>query len=427
MKNARDIIEMERLFLGGLLIGADKGRPETRLQKDDFENKNHGKIYETILKQWGSKDKPTTPTLLTLQNELSPDIAEHIIAGLTNGASSANLPYYEDQIFEASKTRHFIKALQTAKEEIDKDTDTDTVIKNLIPALAEVTVARNEAGIKSAAELLNTEFPPVRWIVPGLISEGLTLISGAPKIGKSWLVLNLAIAAATGGFYLGRLAVTKTDTLYLALEDTERRIKNRLQRLNSPKSESLKITTQWRDGYIGLDNYLKTNREIGLVIIDTLARFANIEDMNDYSMTTAAMARLKRIADEQKIAILVIHHTRKGSADYDWTEAALGSQGLTGTTDSTIVIDRPRNKTAEDFSIVQATLYATGRDSADTKYNMTFDLDLGGWNIINLPPKNDNQPKKSKGNSVALGDRTPPTSGKKTTSEAIAEGRDVLG
>ena len=180
---------------------------------------------------------------------------------------------------------------------------------------------------------------------------------------------------------MGTLKAEKTDTLYLALEDTERRIHSRLKKLKAPETDSMKITTQWRDGYLGLENYLKANSGIGLVIIDTLARFANIEDMNDYSITTNAMARLKRIADDLNIAIILIHHTKKtgrGSSGADWMESALGSTGLTGATDNTIFISRSRN---EEGTKDTAKLYATGRDTADFIRDLKFDLDCGGWII----------------------------------------------
>jgi hypothetical protein len=380
--------------LGSLLLATESGKAETRLQKDDFESAKYGRIYETIINQWNAG---TTPTIITLCRDLAPDIPASEIAELTNKVpSAANITYYENAIFEASKTRFFLRALQTAKEEIDQHTDTDTVIKNFIPALAALTTARNEAGIKTAAELLNMQFPEIRWIVIGLIGEGLILICGAPKIGKSWFVLNLAIATAAGGGFLGTLNAEQTDTLYIALEDNYRRLNNRLKKLKAPESRNLKITTQWRDGYSGLENYLKENRGIGLVIIDTLARFANIDDMNDYSMTTNAMARLKRIADDLNITIVLIHHTKKtgrGNSGADWMEAALGSTGLTGATDSTIYISRGRK---EGEIKNTATLYATGRDTADTIKHLKLDIDCGGWTITDEPHNPAPKPKKQK-------------------------------
>ncbi|MDR0473978.1 MAG: helicase RepA family protein, partial [Treponema sp.] len=245
----------------------------------------------------------------------------------------------------------------------------------------------------------------IRWIIKGLIGEGLTLINGAPKIGKSWFVLNLAIAAASGGTFLGSLPAIKTDTLYLALEDTERRIHSRLKKLNAPATDNLKITTQWRDGYMGFENYLKTNIGIGLVIIDTLARFANIEDMNDYAITTNAMARLKRIADDLNIAIILIHHAKKTGRQTsvaDWMEAALGSTGLTGATDSTIFISRKRDA---DKTENTATLYATGRDATDIKYSLKLDLDYGGWIITDAPKLETGSTPKNPGQNKSNGQR----------------------
>jgi hypothetical protein len=135
--------EIERCFLGSLLIAAEKGKiTNTRLKADDFRFISYGLIYKTILKQQGAG---ITPTIVTLHNEL-PDIPASDIAELTNDIFSvANISYYENQIYEASKTRYFIKALNIAKEDIDSGTDTDTIIKNLISALSGVTNAKNEA------------------------------------------------------------------------------------------------------------------------------------------------------------------------------------------------------------------------------------------------------------------------------------------
>ncbi len=78
--------------------------------------------------------------------------------------------------------------------------------------------------IVSAAELLATEFPDPRWAVPGLIPEGATVLAARPKIGKSWLMLATAIAVASGGRALGHVPCPPGDVLYLALEDTHRRL-----------------------------------------------------------------------------------------------------------------------------------------------------------------------------------------------------------
>ena len=253
-----NMAEMERCFLGSFLMLAESGKADTSIKPNDFESRTYRRIFETILKQ---RNAGITPTIITLCNDLSPDILHSDIAELTNTVpSAANISYYENQIYKASMTRLFIRALQTAREEIDHHTEIETVIQNLMPVLAAVTTARNEAEIETATKLLRTQFSDIRWVVPGLIGEGLTLLNGAPKIGKSWFVLNLAIAAAVGGCFLGLFKAEKTETLYLALEDTKRRIHNRLKKLNAPETDNLKITTQWRDSYMGLENYLTLQR-----------------------------------------------------------------------------------------------------------------------------------------------------------------------
>jgi replicative DNA helicase len=378
MKKDVNIPETERMYLNCLLNAADEGISiETLLQKDDFHCSDYGRIFETLKDQWG---KGVQPDISTLRSAL-PDMPPSVISSCKDGIYGySNAPYYENEIFEASKERLFIKALKLAKEEIDSGGNTDAVINNFLPAITTLTAARNETKIRSAADLLAMEFPPVNFIIGGLIGEGLTLMAGAPKVGKSWFVLNLAIAAATGGCFLGKLPAKKTGTLYLALEDTERRIHGRLKQLKAPAVGNLKIATHWRDGYTGLENYLRANNWVGLVIVDTMARFANIEDMNDYSKTTHAMARLKRVADDMGVSIILIHHAKKMGRDRksaDWQEAVLGSTGLTGAVDSTVYIDRERDSPT-------ATLHATGRDWAGVKNTLKFDVGFGGWFITDI-------------------------------------------
>ena len=83
----------------------------------------------------------------------------------------------------------------------------------------------------TAKELQNRTYPPVRYIIPGLIPEGLSLLVGRPKIGKSWMALDIALSVASGATCLGGRTPDQGDVLYCALEDNERRLKNRITRL----------------------------------------------------------------------------------------------------------------------------------------------------------------------------------------------------
>jgi hypothetical protein len=83
----------------------------------------------------------------------------------------------------------------------------------------------------TAADIMRWDHPPIKFVVPGYIAEGLTILAGTPKIGKSWLSLDLAVAISMGGKAFGSIEVEEGDVLYLALEDNERRLKKRLDKL----------------------------------------------------------------------------------------------------------------------------------------------------------------------------------------------------
>src|SRR3954453_17176153 len=83
----------------------------------------------------------------------------------------------------------------------------------------------------SAAELQRMRFPPIKYVVPSYIVEGLTLFAGKPKLGKSWLLLHAAIAVARGGFTLSDVHCNEGDVLSCALEDNMRRLRSRLEKL----------------------------------------------------------------------------------------------------------------------------------------------------------------------------------------------------
>ena len=85
----------------------------------------------------------------------------------------------------------------------------------------------------TAAALMALELPPVRWAVPGVVPEGVTLLAGKPKLGKSWFTLGLGVATSTGGVALGTKRVEQGECLYLALEDNRRRLQKRLDKLLS--------------------------------------------------------------------------------------------------------------------------------------------------------------------------------------------------
>jgi RecA-family ATPase len=130
-------------------------------------------------------------------------------------------------------------------------------------------------------ELMSRDFPPTRWAVPGILPEGLSLLAGKPKLGKSFLALNLGITIAAGGKALGSVAVDSGDVLYLALEDRYRRLQDRARKildgLGCIASARLHLACEWprmtQDGLGFIEDWIEKQSGAKLVVIDVWARF----------------------------------------------------------------------------------------------------------------------------------------------------------
>jgi RecA-family ATPase len=239
---------------------------------------------------------------------------------------------------------------------------------------------RKNTGKKTgwtAVELKIHEFPDIQWIIPNLAAIGLSALCGAPKVKKSCLALSMALAVASGGAVLGKIPVKKQDVLYLALEDSPRRLQDRMNKLNMGYPDNLHFCTEWKTGVTGLKSYLERHKEIRFCIIDTWGIFSPHRDQNVYSESTMRAHELKAVADELGIAVTIVHHARK-NGNYgdtgDWMDSILGSTGLAGAVDSIILLRRKRGEE-------KAELLTTGRDILEHDFILSFDLDCGGWTI----------------------------------------------
>lgn len=236
----------------------------------------------------------------------------------------------------------------------------------------------------TAAELMAATFPAPKWAVPGVVAEGLTLLVGAPKVGKSWAAINLGVSVATGRKAFGRIDVDPGPVLYLALEDTARRLQSRLGKVLAglPAPEGLTFATACptitEGGADLIRSWLTRNPTARLVIIDVFARVRGKAGSDSaYENDYAPIAVLKAIADQFKVAIIVVHHTRKAGSE-DFLDTVSGTQGLAGAADAVLVLRRSRGQ-------ADATLHVTGRDIDETEYAMQFDGQLGAWQMSECP------------------------------------------
>lgn len=244
---------------------------------------------------------------------------------------------------------------------------------------------KSTSGIKgyTAKELVSLELPPVKFVIDGILPEGLTIVAGRPKIGKSWLMMGLSVAVAAGGLFLGSVKVKTARTLYLALEDNERRLSSRLKMVLRGKEapENLHLYTSWprvdQNGISLLEKFIEKYSDTRLVIVDTLAKIkpkTTNRNKTLYAEDYESMEPLKAVADKYGIAIVVVHHTRKSGSD-DKFEEISGTTGLTGGTDGMMVLTRDRAR-------CDGVLYITGRDLQDKELALKWDDTTTSWSIL---------------------------------------------
>ncbi|MFI5913733.1 AAA family ATPase [Dactylosporangium sp. NPDC051541] len=247
---------------------------------------------------------------------------------------------------------------------------------------------RNPGRIKtswSATDLMAMTFDPPRWAVPGLICEGVSLLCGPPKVGKSWLALALGLAVASGGRAFDSIPVEGGPVLYLALEDTPRRLQSRIATVlgGQPAPAALTLATACpplpQGGDEAIANWLDRNRDARMVIIDVFAKLrgASAPGASAYDADYTAVGRIKKVADHYGIAVLMVHHVRKAASE-DFLSEVSGTNGIAGAADATLVLKRPRGQ-------ADGVLHVTGRDVDEAEYALGFQPASGAWYMLDGP------------------------------------------
>lgn len=237
--------------------------------------------------------------------------------------------------------------------------------------------------VYSVVDLLEEDIPPIKWIVNGLIPEGLTIIAAPPKSGKSWWALDLSLSVARGLPFLNR-PTTKGKVLYLALEDGKRRIQSRTKKLlQADNTLPHGFTCVHNIEPIGngfeerFEKFMNDANYPNLVIIDTFEKIRGSADTkNLYKQDYKDAGLIKSMADKYGIAIIIIHHTRKSKDDADPFAQISGSFGIMGAVDSAMVIDKAKRNDN------RATLMVTGRDIGRQELIVEFDAQQSRWNFI---------------------------------------------
>lgn len=246
-------------------------------------------------------------------------------------------------------------------------------------------------GIVSAYDLLTTAYPDPVWAIPSHLPVGLTIFGAVPKAGKSWMALQIAQAVATGGMVFGQ-KIQKGPVLYLALEDSRRRLQDRMKAQNWPVDPTIQcdfltladFMSQFGPLHLGgftvLEQWI-ASQCYRLVVIDTLSRaFTGIQDIDKNQQVTKALGPIQEMSNVNNCATFILDHHNKAAAggDPNPINNILGSVAKGAVLDTAWGLYREKGKAG-------AKLIITGRDVEEHTLNLNWDVMLKCWQDTSSP------------------------------------------
>ena len=252
---------------------------------------------------------------------------------------------------------------------------------------------RIEIEFKSSVEIMNTPMKKRHFIVDEMIYPGLHVLSGDPKIGKSWMMMDMCLAIAKGEKFLGRkteqghvvyMALEDTSdnlhhVVYMALEDTSDNLQTRMYELTDEPTDNLQYVLLVNTLGNGLEDDLRKCKEtfadLKLIVIDTLQKVRDTVDMK-YGSDYKDVSTLKSIADELGIAIILVHHNRK-QQDSNPNNMILGTNGIPGAADGLLVLTHKSGSK-------NAVLNISGRGAPSLDINVI--REGAKWKLLDKPP-----------------------------------------
>ena len=226
-------------------------------------------------------------------------------------------------------------------------------------------------------ELLHTTFPELDWIVPNLLPEGFSILGGRPKVGKSWLAMQITQAVISGGQVFGQ-KVSKGKVFYLALEDNPRRLHRRLRQQHWPESMDCVFVNQWKPLNVGgLEDLEKefAKTKYRLCIVDTVSRAFQVKDTNDLGNMTKAYSQTQRFFENQRVSLLAIdHHNKAGAGEYfDPIDSIIASTAKVAVPDTVMGLARSKGKKTH--------LVSLGREMEEFDQEIYFDNLTMSWQL----------------------------------------------
>lgn len=230
----------------------------------------------------------------------------------------------------------------------------------------------------TVAELYNEQFLAPKFIVPRILPTGMISLAGRPKVGKSWLALQIAHAVGRGGSTLEQVAVSGK-VLYLALEDTPRRLKDRCQKQGIPREANITFVTEWKSlDNGGIADLVAAMHLEGytLIIIDTFSRACGRADQLDNREMNDLLGQLHQAVQSAEAATLMVDHHRKPNyLNTDPIDDILGSTAKSAVVDAALGLYKQRGKPG-------ATLKIAGRDVEEQELALQWDATRFCWQLL---------------------------------------------
>lgn len=380
----------EQYVLAAILL-EPRAIGEIALTPEMFFLERHQIIYAAMLRL---ARKDVALTLDTLSEQLKSErtlerVGLGYLAALIASAPTAAYIKDEAAIVERYFAKRALAHASTAIAELaysNQDAAANVILERARARLESIAIsdARPKTAqglaVLEADVILATDWQEPRWAIPNLLPVGLSILAGAPKLGKSWLALQIAQAVAAGGVTLNE-RIERGRVLYLALEDPPRRLKERMLKQSWTRGLACDFLTlgdfekQIHDLTNGGGERLARQIEAQgyrFVVIDTLSRAVS-GDQSDVGEMTRGLAPLQEIAHAQNCAVMLIdHHRKNGMAAPDAIADILGSTAKGAMCDTAWGIYRERGKAGAKLSI-------TGREVEEKTLALKMDKLTGVW------------------------------------------------
>jgi len=384
------VLEAEQSTLGAMLMSSDAiDIAMTMLRHEDFYRELHRKIFTVCIDLYmaeSSVDLITVVEELRRRQQLDEVGGVAYLTALIEGCpGAANIRSYIQPLIRASVSRQALAVTEVLSTRLYSSEDDGLLaVRDAMSRLEEI----KERAVRSEfvedttlADLFTKEIPPIKWIVPDMVPEGLVILAGKPKSGKSFWALALALSVAFGGRFLGQIPVEQGDVLFLGLEDSERRIRDRAHPMLMGDEPPIAMSTfvEWPNADNGgierIEQWLGRHTRARLIVIDVLGKFKPARKGDDiYADDYRSMAALKTLGDKHNVCILVLHHQSK-SDRADPFEKISGTAAIGGAADAMLVIDRKKNGR-------ETTLHLTGRDVEQEEFAMEWDANIRTWALL---------------------------------------------